>query len=338
MNPRTDHYTFLGVPMDAPADAIAVAWDRMQRQADALDATSPARAEAIRDKLRQVREDLLSGAQRRSEYDRWLMSARGPSSQEPTVVQPLGQPQPPPQYTTVMPQAQETVTSATPPAPSRNRLLLPAAILAALLLGIAIAVAATRVLGSGTNAAAPATATPKPTSAPTAAPTVVPTAVPTAEPTQPPPTATSAPAPSPTTAPAPTRPAPTVAPAADALTLDPQVIKSKGYTPGEGYAETNDGTGGTLYAWKAVCTGSADGYCQKVFFFDGTRYLGTDTLNSSTQIMSVDASGPATIGVTYANYLPNDPYCCPSGDPVTILYHWTGGRLVPSGTPPGHNP
>jgi hypothetical protein len=97
-----------------------------------------------------------------------------------------------------------------------------------------------------------------------------------------------------------------------------------------------DGFGSTLYAWPAVCTGSADGYCQKVFFFIDSRYLGTDTARASNAITNVQASGTGSIAVTYPSYAPQDPLCCPSGKPVTITYHWTGSKLVPSGTPPGH--
>ena len=96
--------------------------------------------------------------------------------------------------------------------------------------------------------------------------------------------------------------------------------------------------GAPLYVYRSVCTGSADGHCQKVFFFDGTRYLGTDTLNDSAAINSVSNAGAQTIAVTYANYAPNDPLCCPSGKPVTITYYWNGTKLTPSGTPPGHKP
>lgn len=329
MNPRTDHYTFLGLPMDAPSDGIALAWDRMQRQADAVEAKSPAQAEAIREKLRQVREDLLSGAQRREAYNRRILSARAPAPQEPTIVRPLRPPPPPPDTTIV---AEPAPTPVTVSSSTSNRWLLPVAVLAALLIGAAAALAASRVLG-GSHSAAIATATTAPTAAPTAAPTSAPTAT-----SEPRPTATVAPTTPPTVAPAPTSPPPTTAPVADPGAQDTAVIKAKGYTPVQGHAETSDGSGGTLYAWRAVCTGSADGYCQKVFFFDGPRYLGTDTLNDSTAIMAVDAAGPATIAVKYANYQPNDPFCCPTGTPVSITYHWTGQRLIPSGTPPGHQP
>jgi hypothetical protein len=129
----------------------------------------------------------------------------------------------------------------------------------------------------------------------------------------------------------------TSSPAADPLVSDPAIIRAKGYTPDAGRrVETPDGFGNTLYAWIAICTGSADGHCQNVFFFIGTRYLGTDTSVPSSQINAIAAFGPQTVDVTYANYRRGDPLCCPSGPPVTIRYRWTGTRLIPSGTPPGH--
>lgn len=122
----------------------------------------------------------------------------------------------------------------------------------------------------------------------------------------------------------------------NAVTTDQATIRAHGYTPHGNGASTPDGAGGTLYAWQAVCSGSADGYCQKVFFFVDARYLGTDTSHASSAISAVQAAGPSDINVTYPSYAANDPLCCPSGKPVTITYHWTGTKLVPSGTPPGH--
>jgi hypothetical protein len=318
MNTRTDHYTFLGVPMNAPPSAIAAAIDRIKAQADAMRATSPAQAALIDEKLQRAEADLLSGPQRREGYDRWLMSTKG--TPQPTVVAPLPQvpQQSPPysqypgQYTAYMPPPTEPLASKS----SNSRWLIPLIAVLALLVGAAGAFAATKLM-NGRSQAVSATVTPQPSATPRPAPTMTP---------QPQPSATSAPQATATTAP----------PTGDALTLDPAVIEKHGYTPAQGHAETSDGSGGTLYAWAAVCSSSADGYCQRVFFFDGTRYLGTDTATDSTSISDVSTVGPQTIGVTYANYLPSDPLCCPSGKPVTIKYYWTGSKLIPSGTPPGH--
>lgn len=119
--------------------------------------------------------------------------------------------------------------------------------------------------------------------------------------------------------------------------LPPQaVLASKGFAPVGDVVVTDDGSGGRLSAVKGVCQGSADGYCQQVFFFDNGQYLGTDTLATSRGIINVAAGGAAKIAITYAQYAPEDPLCCPSLAPVTIVYTWTGSTLEPSGTPPGH--
>lgn len=197
------------------------------------------------------------------------------------------------------------------------RWLLPLVIVAALLVGAAGALAiengAFRRAAPSPTAQSIATATPHPTAALSI---VRVTATPSA---------------------AATRPAVTVAPpSSDPTAADLATIRAHGYTVQGHGVSTPDGSGRTLYAWQAVCSGSADGYCQKVFFFIDTRYLGTDTARNSNAITGVHASGPQDIAITYPSYAPQDPLCCPSGKPVTITYHWTGTRLVPSGTPPGH--
>jgi LppP/LprE lipoprotein len=114
-------------------------------------------------------------------------------------------------------------------------------------------------------------------------------------------------------------------------------IRAKGYKAvPSSIAKTPGGVGKTLYAVLGICEGSADGHCQKVFFFLDDRYLGTDTKSPSNEIKSEVAVGTGSIDVTYANYKTDDPLCCPSGQPVTIRYKWNGTRLSASGIPPGH--
>jgi hypothetical protein len=163
------------------------------------------------------------------------------------------------------------------------------------------------------------------------------TATPTATP---PPSATATPivitatpgAPTPPVTPGPSA----QATSADPLTHDPAVVQAHGFMPSSNVAQTPDGFGHTLYAWHGTCQGSADGYCQKMFFFIDATYLGTDTSADSTSITGYQPSGTGTIAVSYANYGTSDPLCCPSGQPVTINYYWNGRKLIASGTPPGH--
>lgn len=197
----------------------------------------------------------------------------------------------------------------------RGRALLLVAV-AAFLAGVAVVVAA--------HGVASRSATPAPSPRPADHPTVAPRA--TAAPT--------------TTVFTATTPSATAATATSTSSSSPNVrvadraaIRARGYVVDRG-ASAPDGAGETLYAWIATCAGSADGHCQRVFFFAGSRYLGTDTKNDSNEIMGIAAAGRAAIAVTYADYLPGDPLCCPSGKPVNITYRWTGSRLIPSGAPP----
>jgi hypothetical protein len=66
-----------------------------------------------------------------------------------------------------------------------------------------------------------------------------------------------------------------------------------------------------------------------MLFFDGMRFVGTDTANPSTAITGYEAAGTARIAVTYARYAKSDPLCCPTLSPVTITYRWDGKRMEP---------
>jgi hypothetical protein len=114
-----------------------------------------------------------------------------------------------------------------------------------------------------------------------------------------------------------------------AIRVDEVIVRRKGYEPATRVAQTADGFGGTLYAFHGTCQGSADGYCQIMLFFDGTRFVGTDTTNPSTAITGYEAAGAGRIAVTYAHYAKTDPLCCPSLAPVTVTYQWNGSRIKP---------
>ena len=114
---------------------------------------------------------------------------------------------------------------------------------------------------------------------------------------------------------------------ASIIRADAATVRRKGYEPGTRVAQTSDGYGGTLYAFHGTCQGSADGYCQIMLFFDGTRFVGTDTANPSTAITGYDAAGVGKIAVKYAHYAKTDPLCCPSLSPITVTYRWNGKRI-----------
>ncbi len=196
-------------------------------------------------------------------------------------------------------------------------------------------------------AAAPATALPELSPAATPAPpppTAEPAPVPTASPTpRPSPTPEPTPAPTPSRTPAPT---PRATPAAVAVANPPSgdsgalaaAISRNGYVPsGPVVQAPATADGGVLTAQRAACA-TADGLCQKVFIAWNDRYLGTDTPLPSQGVTAVNPAGPGQISVTYANYAEGDPGCCPSLNPVTIVYTCNGSRCVPNRWPPPGQP
>ena len=197
-------------------------------------------------------------------------------------------------------------------------------IIIALILAAGVAFAGYEI-GHGSSSA-------QPTSTPT--PTLTPTPTPTPAVLTPTPAPTSTPGPTATVVPTATL-VPTPTPQS-VRAADKAVIRAQGYRPGQ-YAWSGDGQDGRIWAWIGTCADSGDGYCQKVFFFHNTTYLGTDTRNPSTQIMVVIGEGNLTPGISvqYANYKGSDALCCPSGKPVSILYTWNGTGMTASGTPPG---
>lgn len=122
----------------------------------------------------------------------------------------------------------------------------------------------------------------------------------------------------------------------NATRTDIAVIRRHGFVPSDHHAATPDSFGQMLYAWRATCAGSADGYCQQVFFFVDRQYIGTDTRSPSLEILRVAPAGIGAIAVVYAHYRAGDPNCCPSGRPITVIYRLKGTRLVASGHAPGH--
>jgi hypothetical protein len=122
---------------------------------------------------------------------------------------------------------------------------------------------------------------------------------------------------------------------ADQLAPDLVKVVSLGFDT-SGVVTTPGPNGTTFIGISGSPIGSADGAGKFVFFFSGSTYLGTDTLEPSRYVKLAGSPGPGQINVTYDNYAPNDPVCCPSLPPVTITYTWDGTSVTPNGTPPGH--
>jgi curved DNA-binding protein CbpA len=74
--PGPDWYAFLRLAPDASADEIASAVERLSRQASALATTAPERSHELRETLRSIKRDLLSGPENRQRYDQSLAQAR----------------------------------------------------------------------------------------------------------------------------------------------------------------------------------------------------------------------------------------------------------------------
>lgn len=91
----TDWYSILGVGPDATTEQIAVAVERLARQANALAITAPERARQLRDRVRAIKRDLLSGAESRQRYDHRLVArAAAGADSPPPVPAPTASPRP----------------------------------------------------------------------------------------------------------------------------------------------------------------------------------------------------------------------------------------------------
>lgn len=73
---HNDWYAYLGLPPEATAEEIQHGVERLSRQASALAATAPERSQQLRETVRAIKRDLLSGPDDRAAYD----AARSPDS------------------------------------------------------------------------------------------------------------------------------------------------------------------------------------------------------------------------------------------------------------------
>lgn len=93
-------YALLVLSPDATAQQIAAAVERLARQANALAITAPERATALRDQIRAIKRDLLSGTEQRQRYDERLAQQEGasaflaPASAQAPSPEPAAGPQP----------------------------------------------------------------------------------------------------------------------------------------------------------------------------------------------------------------------------------------------------
>jgi ribosomal protein S27AE len=105
MRQQDDWYAYLNLAADTTVAEIEQAVERLSRQAAALAVTSPERSQRLRDTVRAVKRDLLSGPEARARYDASLADAAAadaataadtPASQPPAASPPPppGQPEP----------------------------------------------------------------------------------------------------------------------------------------------------------------------------------------------------------------------------------------------------
>jgi len=73
-------YVYLRLPPEATVDEIQSAVERLSRQASALAATSPERSQSLRETIRSIKRDLLSGPENRQRYDASRLQQRAASA------------------------------------------------------------------------------------------------------------------------------------------------------------------------------------------------------------------------------------------------------------------
>lgn len=89
MQRQEDWYAYLGLSPQAPEEQIAQAVERLSRQAAALAVTAPERSQRLRDTIRLIKRDLLSGQENRHRYDLGLAAATpAPGAAGPVPVAP----------------------------------------------------------------------------------------------------------------------------------------------------------------------------------------------------------------------------------------------------------
>lgn len=89
-------YAYLRLSPGATVDEIQSAVERLSRQASALAATAPERSQSLRETIRSIKRDLLSGPENRQRYDAPRLQQRAaPASPMPAVRPPASASHPP---------------------------------------------------------------------------------------------------------------------------------------------------------------------------------------------------------------------------------------------------
>jgi hypothetical protein len=78
---------------------------------------------------------------------------------------------------------------------------------------------------------------------------------------------------------------------------------------------------------------AADGRDQHVYFFERGRFVGTDGLGASSEILGIWRDD-TTFAFMYVLYRRGDPLCCPTGGGKIVRFHWDGKRFHALDRPP----
>ncbi len=95
MRQQEDWYAYLNIATDTPTEQIAQAVERLSRQATALAVTAPERSQRLRDTVRSIKRDLLSGPEARARYDAEREAVAAPPPELPSQIPPSQMPPPP---------------------------------------------------------------------------------------------------------------------------------------------------------------------------------------------------------------------------------------------------
>jgi hypothetical protein len=117
MRQQEDWYAYLNIATDAPTEQIEQAVERLSRQATALAVTAPERSQRLRDTVRAVKRDLLSGPEARARYDADRDAAAQPPqvpSPAPAIIPPPPTAVPPPPASPAPPMAPTSPTAGGP--------------------------------------------------------------------------------------------------------------------------------------------------------------------------------------------------------------------------------
>jgi len=113
------------------------------------------------------------------------------------------------------------------------------------------------------------------------------------------------------------------------------VIAKQGFSVSQGPDAT--GSKGPLRAFVVICTGSADGHCGTVDFFDANRLIGFLPARQLGKSMiqpynaRIVTEGGRYVTIDFDISRDTDALCCTTGGTISVTYRWTGRGISISG-------